>query len=111
MAFFHRKASQRFWRNQIDGLRNQMGEMCSGENNVANIIINYYHSLFTTSNPCEIDSVLQFVPQVVTNDMNNMLFALHQCRYLLSKFRGDTSRLKPQIHHTYSKGQESGARD
>lgn len=41
-AFFHRKASQRFRRNQIDGLGNQIGEMCLGENNVANIIINYY---------------------------------------------------------------------
>lgn len=75
MAFFHRKASQRFRRNQIDGLRNQMGDMCFGEDNVSNIIIEYYQCLFTISNPCEIDSVLQCVPQVVSHEMNNMLSA------------------------------------
>lgn len=52
-----------------------MGEMCFGENNVVNVIINYYQSLFTTSNPCEIEYVLQYVPQMVTNEMNTMLLA------------------------------------
>ena len=49
--------------------------MCYGDDNVSNIIVNYYQTLFITSNPWEINYVLQFTPQVVTPDMNNMLLA------------------------------------
>lgn len=49
--------------------------MCYGDDNVSNIIVDYYQTLFITSNPWEINYVLQFTPQVVTLDMNNMLLA------------------------------------
>lgn len=49
--------------------------MCYGDDNVSNIIVDYYQTLFTTSNLWEINYVLQFTPQVVTFDMNNMLLA------------------------------------
>ena len=49
--------------------------MCYGDDNVSNIIVDYYQTLFTTSNLWEINYVLQFTPQVVTPDMNNMLLA------------------------------------
>lgn len=60
--FFHSKASQRFRRNQISSLRNSLGEMCYGDDNVSNLLIDYYQALFTTSNPCDIDHVLQYIP-------------------------------------------------
>ena len=49
--------------------------MCYGDDHVSNIIVDYYRTLFITSNPWEINYVLQFTPQVVTLDMNNMLLA------------------------------------
>lgn len=40
--FFHSRASQRYRRNKICGLRNSMGEMCTGIDNVAALLVNYY---------------------------------------------------------------------
>lgn len=52
--YFHNRASQRFRRNRILGLRNSNGVMCMGDDNVAGLLENFYMELFTTSNPCNI---------------------------------------------------------
>lgn len=54
-SYFHNKASQRFRRNRILGLKDSRGVMCMGDDRVAGLLENYYQQLFTSSNPSEID--------------------------------------------------------
>ena len=44
-----------------------------GDDNVAGLLVDYYTGLFTTATPCSIESVLQHVPQTVTEEMNTLL--------------------------------------
>ena len=44
--------------------------MASGDEEVSVMIVKYYKQLFTTSNPHEIEEVVQFTKQVVIEDMN-----------------------------------------
>ena len=72
-SYFHSRASHRFHRNTIHGLRNLRGEMCCGDENVAALLVDYYTGLLTTSNLCEIDSILQQVQRNITEEMNTPL--------------------------------------
>ena len=47
--------------------------MCRGDENVVALLVDYYTGLFTISNPCEIDSILQQVQQNVIEEMNTLL--------------------------------------
>jgi len=72
-SFFHNRASQRYRRNTIHGLLNAKGEMCCGEEKVAELMVEYYTDLFTSSQPSEIDMVLHHIPRKVTDEMNDFL--------------------------------------
>ena len=72
-SYFHNRASQRFKRNSITGLKDSQGRMASGDEEVSVMIVEYYNQLFTTSNPHDIGEVVQFTKQVVSDDMNNYL--------------------------------------
>lgn len=61
--YFHNKALQRFRRNRIMGLKD----------NVAGLLETYYQDLFTSSNPSEVEDVIQHTDRVVTEGMNNGL--------------------------------------
>nr|POE61774.1 hypothetical protein CFP56_70869 [Quercus suber] len=60
-SFFHNRASHRFRHNTIHGLRNSRGEMCNGDDKVADLMVEHYIGLFTSLQPSEIDSVSQHV--------------------------------------------------
>ena len=47
--------------------------MASSDEEVSVMIVEYYKQLFTTSNPHDIEEVVQFTKQVVSDDMNNCL--------------------------------------
>ncbi|GMY20521.1 hypothetical protein FCV25MIE_15760 [Fagus crenata] len=72
-SFFHGCATNRHRRNKIMGLRNNNGEWHSNPTQVQTMLISYFQDLFQTSNPCSIDSMLQCVPSVVTDSMNETL--------------------------------------
>ena len=72
-SYFHNRASQRFRRNNITELRDSLGGIASGDEKVSEMIIVYYNQLFTTSNPHDIEEVVQHTKKVVSNDMNNCL--------------------------------------
>ena len=72
-SYFHNKASKRFRRNRILGLKDSAGNFCSGDENVAILLENYYKDLFTSSNPSEIDEVVQHTRKVVTKKTNREL--------------------------------------
>ncbi|XP_030939909.1 uncharacterized protein LOC115964800 [Quercus lobata] len=62
-----------FRRNSITELRDSRGRIASGDENVSEMIIEYYKQLFTTSNPHDIEEVVQHTKKVVSDDMNNCL--------------------------------------
>jgi hypothetical protein len=72
-SFFHGCATNWHCRNKIVGLRNNNGEWHSNPTQVQTMLISYFQELFQTSNPCSIDSMLQYVPSVVTDAMNETL--------------------------------------
>lgn len=71
--YFHNRASQRFRRNSISILRDLEGVLVLGEDNVATMVVDYYTMLFTTSNPNNIEEVVQFIRWVVSDEMNSNL--------------------------------------
>ena len=73
--FFHSRASQRFRRNRIVELENFEGVVCTGEEEITNILIQYYQKLFTSATPQHLEEVLATIPKVITDEMNSMLMA------------------------------------
>ena len=71
--YFHHRASQRYRRNRIVRLRNSRGVMCMGDDNVASLLEEFYKELFKTSNPCNMEEVVQHTGRVVTEEMNKVL--------------------------------------
>ena len=71
--YFHSKATQRRRRNHIHGLRDNLDILHDTSEGMASLLINYYSSLFTTSQPEQIDKVVAQVSSVVTEDMNKAL--------------------------------------
>lgn len=72
-SYFHNKASQRFRRNRILGLRNNQDLWCTEESQIKNIAFEFYQSLFTSSNPSNFDEVLLNIQPTVTKEMNSLL--------------------------------------
>ena len=73
--FFHSCASQRFRRNRIVELENFEGVVCTGEEEITNLLIQYYQTLFTSVTPQHLEEVLATIPKVITDEMNSMLRA------------------------------------
>ena len=71
--YFHSKASQRFRRNRILGLRNESNVWCSKDSQIKEIATHYYRTLFSTSHPTELDTVLEVVQPLVSQEMNDQL--------------------------------------
>ena len=71
--FFHTRVSQRFRRNRIRELRNQEGVLVSGEDDLSEMVRDYYKNLFLSSRPTEVEEVVLAIKPAVTEDMNNCL--------------------------------------
>ena len=72
-AYFHNKASQRYQRNRILGLRNYQNVWCTNETQIENIAVEYFQSLFSSSSPSEFPDILGKIQPSVTDSMNTML--------------------------------------
>ena len=72
-SYFHSKALHRFRRNNIHGLRDQNNVMCTGDENVSKLLVEFYTNLFTSSKPSEIDKVCNLVQRTITDNMNAVL--------------------------------------
>ena len=70
-SFFHSKASHRFRRNRITGLKNSNNIWCTGDNELKEIAHQYFSSLFTSSQPSAFSDILDAVLPSVTEDMNS----------------------------------------
>nr|XP_023914855.1 uncharacterized protein LOC112026402 [Quercus suber] len=72
-SYFHSKASHRFRRNRISGLRNESNVWCFENPQLKEIAFQYYQTLFFTSHPTNFDEVLKAVQPLVTKEMNEKL--------------------------------------
>ena len=54
-------------------LENSRGERCEEERELANILIEFYDNLFSSSIPIQIEVALEAIPLVNTAEMNNEL--------------------------------------
>ncbi|KAL5543298.1 hypothetical protein UlMin_011008 [Ulmus minor] len=73
--FFHRKASARKIKNSITGLVDINGNWCEEDEGIANIIENYFDSLFSSSYPSSVDfdRVLEGIERKVTPQQNEQM--------------------------------------
>jgi hypothetical protein len=71
--FFHSRVTYRQRRNSIVGLRDSDGKWRINPDQVQTILTSYFQNIFLTSNPSSIDTVLQCVPTMITNSMNEAL--------------------------------------
>ena len=71
--FFHNKASHRYKRNKIEELKNEAGVVCTDEEEISKILIDYYQNLFTLASPSNMEEVLMAVPTVITDEQKAML--------------------------------------
>ena len=60
-------------KNHVEGLFDSDGVWQTEENRVAEIVVNYYQTLFTASATTHMTEVLDKVDRVVTNDMRRTL--------------------------------------
>ena len=75
--FFHGTTTQRKRRNFIKELRDSEGRWQSEEGIYTKILMDFYVDLFTTSNPHNLDSIMDEVQKVVMEEMNSKLTAMY----------------------------------
>ena len=75
--YIHGTATQRKRRNFIKGMLDDQGVWHREEDAVSALLVSYYESLFTSSDPHNLDSVLDGVQAVVTKDMNAKLVEMY----------------------------------
>ena len=73
--FFHNKATQRHRKNKIEGIKNSTGHWCSRPKDIADCLVDYFKSLFSSSSSCQPTETLSTIQNVVTVDMNSQLNA------------------------------------
>ena len=71
--FFYTKASQRRRRNHIKGLYDNNNRWCTQKQGIIDTVVDFYQSLFTSTNLDSFDEVLDEIPHLVTLDMNAQL--------------------------------------
>ena len=69
-AFFHSRATKRFRKNLIKGIRDQNGAWLTEHEEIGHVMENYYKELFSTSNPILEAHSLEKIPCMVTKEMN-----------------------------------------
>ncbi|KAF7134698.1 hypothetical protein RHSIM_Rhsim08G0116800 [Rhododendron simsii] len=75
-AFFHAKTVQRRAANRINGLEDRGGTWKESDVKVEGIVFEYFHHIFTSSNPSGFDEVLGGLEKKVTEEMNARLLRL-----------------------------------
>ena len=71
--FFHEKASSHFRKNFIEGLLDENRQWQGDESKVEGIVVDYYKSLFQSSNPTDFSKILEVVQHKASLTMNQNL--------------------------------------
>lgn len=54
-------------------MKHEASVICTNEEEISNILINYYQHLFTSASPLHVEEVLRAVPTIITEEQNAML--------------------------------------
>ena len=87
-SFFHAKASARQRKNLIEGLLDAEEVWRTDEKRVEEIAVEYYETLFTSSNLTDFTELVQAIQPKVSAAMNHMLvgdFTADECRRALKQ--------------------------
>ena len=71
--YFHSRATQRYKRNKIEGIRNARGPWCLDPKEVAKELLDFYSDLFSSTQACQPNLALETVQRLVIEDMNKDL--------------------------------------
>ena len=108
MKFFHGIATQRKRQNFIKGLRDEEGVWQNDEHIFSGLLVCFYEKLFASSNPQNMERILNGVQEVVTDSMRTKLAQAYLvCE--VEKAIKDMAPLKapgpdempPLFYHTY----------
>ena len=72
-SFFHARATSRRRKNQIVGLFDDQNTWHTNSNDIMTTAVTYFQTLFSSSSPIIDPSILNNIPTVVTDSMNNEL--------------------------------------
>ncbi|XP_071933079.1 uncharacterized protein [Coffea arabica] len=72
-AYFHACVKTRRKRNKITSLQKENGEWCTDNQQIVQEICKYYEDMYTTSQPQNMEEVLEGVPVSVTSRLNQNL--------------------------------------
>ena len=73
--FFHMKATQRYRRNRIIGIKNSLGQWCTDQRGIAKEVTDFFSNLFPSSNSCQPGLAVETIETLVMDDMNRQLSA------------------------------------
>lgn len=71
--YFHNRASQRYKRNRIHGLRDSQNAWCTSEPQIKEIATSFYKGLFSSSCPKANHPIYGSIQSVVSEDINRAL--------------------------------------
>jgi len=107
-SYFHYKASHRFRRNKISGLRNSANAWCTEDKQIKDIVVDYFHSLFASSHPTEQSEIFKAIKPSVTQEMNEQLlkpFTKEEVEVALNQMESITAQgpdgMPPLFYHSF----------
>ena len=71
--YFHICATKRFRKNSMEGIRDVGGAWRTSQEDIGEVMVNYYKSLFTLMDGRISRSILDCVPTVIDEEMNESL--------------------------------------
>ncbi|KAL0006672.1 hypothetical protein SO802_008174 [Lithocarpus litseifolius] len=71
--YFHSQATRRHRRNKVEGIRDEEGNWREKQNDVAEVLVEYFKGLFTASELNGSQEVLSSIPTIIDEEMNTML--------------------------------------
>ena len=86
MKYFHSYATKRYRKNLIEGIRDEGGSWKTNMEEIIEVLVSYYHSLFTSKGQVDASRVLEYVPNVIIDEMNALLsrkFEVHEVEMAL----------------------------
>ena len=71
--YFHSCATRRFRKNLMEGIRDVGGVWRTSQEDIGDVMVNYYKSLFISTDGRVSTSILDCVPTVIDEEMNESL--------------------------------------
>ena len=73
LKYFHSCATKKYRKNLIEGIKDEGGLWKTNMEEIIEVLVSYYHTLFTSKGQVDASRVLEYVPNVITDEMNALL--------------------------------------